>query len=129
MGLCHLPCTACSGRGLKCLFTAMTVLWWNSLVPSGMLPGILSSYGAAKPSWLMFCSACMGSSTSLWVGEKQSVCHPNQCFKRCLYLLDWWSLDPLPPQESGLPPPTERPFPLFIVLLQSVLSSESILWG
>lgn len=76
MGLCHLPCTACSGRGLKCLFTAMAVLWQNNLVPSGMLPGILSSCGAAKPSWLMFGSVCMGSSTYLGVREKQECLPP-----------------------------------------------------
>lgn len=99
----------------------------TALSPSGMLPGILLSCQAAKPPWLMFRSACMGSSTYLGVGENQGFCHPNQCFNRCLYLLDWWCLDLPPPRVPGLPPLTERPFPLFIVLLQSALSSESIL--
>lgn len=99
----------------------------TAVSPSGMLPGILLSCQAAKPLWLMFRSACMGSSTSLGVGENQGFCHPNQCFNRCLYLLGWWCLDLPPPRVSGLPPLTERPFPLFIVLLQSALSSESIL--
>lgn len=40
----------------------------TALSPSGMLPGILLFCQAAKPPWLMFRSACMGSSTYLGVG-------------------------------------------------------------
>lgn len=128
MGPCHQPRTGCSGRSLKCLFTAMAGLWWNSLVPSGVLPGILFSCQAAKPLWLMFLAACMGSSTYLGVGEKQGICHPNQCFNRCLTFWIGGAWIALPPC-NGLWSLTTQEAILFIVLLWSALSSESILWG
>lgn len=109
----------------------------TTLFPVGFHWGWFPHSQAAKLPWSMFppVCACMGSSTYLGMGREgaHSICHLNQCVTGCLCpSLLGTSTHPTPwtlTRVLGLPPPTKRPFPLFIVPLRSALASESNPWG